>query len=78
MNERLVHQFKYAFLDEREDRDETGCCPVAEGVNQMLSEVLQPSSDSFDPVYVTATFLDSRYQLLLTPQQIAAAKTHDS
>jgi len=25
-----------SFLDEREDGDETGCCPVAEGVNQTV------------------------------------------
>ena len=45
-------------------------------LTRRFEKVLQPSSDSFDPVYVTATFLDSRYRLLLTHQQIAAAKTH--
>ena len=43
-------------------------------LTRRFEKVLQPTCDSFDPIFVTATFLDPRYRLLMTAQQVTAAK----
>ena len=45
-------------------------------LTRRFEKVLQPTCDSFDPIFVTATFLDPRYRLLMTAQQVTAAKAH--
>ena len=45
-------------------------------LTRQFEKVLQPTCDSFDPIFVTATFLDPRYRLLMTAQQVTAAKDH--
>ena len=39
-----------------------------------FDKVLNPSCALFDPVYVEATLLDPRYRIVLTPDQLEAAK----
>lgn len=39
-----------------------------------FEKVLQPSSVSFDPIYLEATLLDPKYKILLSPEQLEAAK----
>ncbi len=40
-----------------------------------FEKVLQPSSASFDPIYLESTLLDPRYRILLSPEQLQAAKS---
>lgn len=43
-------------------------------LSSSFEKVLNPSSSTFEPVYVEATLLDPRYKIILTPDQLEAAK----
>lgn len=58
-------------------KDKPGVQVIACKLQQELTsrfEVLNPSSGSFDPIYVEATLLDPKYKILLNRHQEEAAK----
>ena len=59
-------------------KDKVGVRVIATTLQQELAyhfeKVLQPSSASFDPIYLESTLLDPNYKILLDNQQLEAAK----
>lgn len=59
-------------------KEKPGMRQIATVLQQELSnrfdKVLNPSCALFDPVYVQATLLDPRFKIVLTPDQLEAAK----
>ena len=43
-------------------------------LERRFEKVLQPSSASFDPIYLEATLLDPKYKIVLTHEQLEAVK----
>lgn len=59
-------------------KDKVGVRVIATTLQQELAyrfeKVLQPSSASFDPIYLESTLLDPKYKILLDNEQLEAAK----
>ena len=59
-------------------KDKPGVRAIASLLQQEMTthfeKVLNPSSGSFDPIYVESTLLDLKYKILLNRHQLEAAK----
>lgn len=49
-------------------------CKLQQELTSRFEKVLNPSSGSFDPIYIEATLLDPKYKILLNRHQEEAAK----